>query len=127
MSKVEVVNAILYMHQTSGACAGTCMQNHTHQMEKTEVYNICFKMMYSIITVYIFKKFKKFQLFTKKKVKNVKLKVLFNESFKSSIYSMSSKKYLSKKSEDIIKKTLLLMIVLPRSFQNFWKNLYEFV
>ena len=84
-------------------------------------------MMYSIITVYIFKKFKKFQLFTKKKVKNVKLKVLFNESFKSSIYSMSSKKYLSKKSEDIIKKTLLLMIVLPRSFQNFWKNLYEFV
>ena len=36
MSLAEVARAIFYMHQTSGACAGVCAFNRTHQMEKTE-------------------------------------------------------------------------------------------
>ena len=32
-----MAHAIFYMHQTSGACAGVCACDHTHQMEKTDV------------------------------------------------------------------------------------------
>ena len=32
---MKVVGAIFYMHQTSGACAGVCTCDHTHQMDKT--------------------------------------------------------------------------------------------
>ena len=28
--------AIFYMHQTSGVCAGVCMCDRMHQMEKTD-------------------------------------------------------------------------------------------
>ena len=43
------------------------------------------------------------------------------------MYLMYSKKYFPKKSANIIKKTLLLIIALPKPFQNFSKNLDEFV
>ena len=33
----EVARAIFYMHQTSGACAGECACDRTHQMEKIEM------------------------------------------------------------------------------------------
>ena len=31
----RVLHAIFYMHQTSDVCAGMCVYDHTHQMEKT--------------------------------------------------------------------------------------------
>ena len=32
--QTEVVHAIFYIHQTSGACTGMCMCNCMHQIEK---------------------------------------------------------------------------------------------
>ena len=31
-----MVHATFYTHQTSGACAGMCACNHSHQMGKTD-------------------------------------------------------------------------------------------
>lgn len=43
VSQIEVVPAILHMHQTSAACAGVCEGNWTHEMEKA-----CDKLILSI-------------------------------------------------------------------------------
>ena len=37
MSLKEVVHAFFYTHQTV-TCAGMCACNHTHQMDKTDIY-----------------------------------------------------------------------------------------
>ena len=36
-----MVHATFYMHQTSGACAGMCACNHSHQMGKTDQEVFC--------------------------------------------------------------------------------------
>ena len=40
MSQTEVAHAVFHKHQTTGACAGECMCNCMHQMERTVKYDL---------------------------------------------------------------------------------------
>ena len=57
---MKVVGAIFYMHQTSGACAGVCTCDHTHQMDKTGFTSFIslfsFQAIYAIVYNKVFSK-----------------------------------------------------------------------